>query len=295
MIPPGAISTIILPGATCSAARNARATSVCVNEADRRLMCRPQNADPSLFSAAAGRNRSILDTDSHDSVLFNPIDLTFNAKTPKSCAMAYQRGQVLLALWAARAGHLGLPTSSPLTWTPLSSVKALPKTFVRRAGNLLDRGVGITDDRRAGQHGIFQEYEIEDVVELGIGLSLLNAGVPQSETVKFILRFRKEIRDYIAAMPRSTVDSSFPHLLIVEPLAWNETLRLFDKQPELRSDKYLSFYAPEFVSNEGGWVALAKKKLGHRSSERIVIEIGDLVSFLNDELSKTESAPRGRR
>src|SRR5271166_5084502 len=38
MIPPGAISTIMRPGATCSAARKARATSVWVNEADRRLI-----------------------------------------------------------------------------------------------------------------------------------------------------------------------------------------------------------------------------------------------------------------
>lgn len=38
IVPSGAISTMRRPGATCSAARKARATSHCVNEAARRLM-----------------------------------------------------------------------------------------------------------------------------------------------------------------------------------------------------------------------------------------------------------------
>ena len=56
-----------------------------------------------------------------------------------------------------------------------------------RVRNFLDRGIGITTDRRAGQKGVFQEYEVEDAVKSGIGLSMQNAGMPQSEIVGFLL------------------------------------------------------------------------------------------------------------
>ena len=98
--------------------------------------------------------------------------------------MGYQRAQIILSLWAAFA---------PRSWAPGMPLKNVPKVFVRRVRNFLDRGVGITADRRAGQN-VFQEYDVEDAVELGIGLSLQNAGMPQSEIVRFLLVFQQEPR-----------------------------------------------------------------------------------------------------
>src|ERR1700683_250154 len=114
--------------------------------------------------------------------------------------MGYQRSQIISALWAAFAGPF-------FTAVPL---KAVPKKFVRRVGNLLDRGIGITPDRRAGQKGVFQEYEMADAAELGIGLSLLNVGLPQLEVISFLLACREQIREGISAVPLSSYGASFP-------------------------------------------------------------------------------------
>ena len=90
--------------------------------------------------------------------------------------MLYQRAQVISALWSA------FVVAGPFT-VAVVPLKRVPKTFVRRVGNLLDKGVGITPEKRSGKKGIFQEYSVDDAIELGIGLSMLNVGLPQSEVV----------------------------------------------------------------------------------------------------------------
>jgi hypothetical protein len=198
--------------------------------------------------------------------------------------MSYQRAQIIVSLWSAFA---------PRSWTPGMPLKSVPKVFVRRVRNFLDRGIGITSDRRAGQKGVFQEYELEDAVELGIGLSLQNAGMPQSEIVAFLRGFQEVIRTRIRLMPTSSVGANFPHFLIVTPHALNETVRPFGPQPKL-SFGSLPFFAPKFVATKAEWRSLADE-IGSPLPASIVVEIGDLVSHLHSALPRSAALQRGRQ
>jgi len=198
--------------------------------------------------------------------------------------MSYQRAQIIVSLWAAFA---------PRSWTAGMRLKNVPKVFARRVRNFLDRGVGITADRRAGQKGIFQEYEVEDAVELGIGLSLQNAGMPQSEIVAFLRGFRGVIRTHVRSMPTSSVRAIFPHFLIVTPHALNETIRLFGPQPKINFGDDLAFFEPKFVATKEEWRSLADE-IGQPSAASIVVEIGDLVSRLHSTLPDSVTLPRGK-
>jgi hypothetical protein len=200
--------------------------------------------------------------------------------------MSYQCAQVILSLWAA-FGPPSLPLGMPL--------KNVPKVFVRRVRNFLDRGVGITADRRAGQKGVFQEYEVEDAVELGIGLSLQDAGMPQSEIVSYLLRFQEVIRTQVRSMPTSIANTEFPHFLIVTPHGLGETIRQFGPQPDLNAwGEKLAFFKPKFVATEGEWQSFAGE-IGWPSAASIVIEIGGLVSSLHITLPQSAAMQRGRQ
>jgi hypothetical protein len=200
--------------------------------------------------------------------------------------MGYQRAQIILSLWAAFA---------PRSWAPGMPLKNVPKVFVRRVRNFLDRGVGITADRRAGQQGVFQEYDVEDAVELGIALSLQNAGMPQSEIVTFLLVFQQVIRAHIRTMPTSSVNAEFPQFLIVTPHAISETIRQFGPQPELNAwGGAVAFFEPKFVATKEEWKSLAEE-IGWPSAASIVVEIGDLVSSLHSTLPQSGALQRGRQ
>jgi hypothetical protein len=198
--------------------------------------------------------------------------------------MSYQRAQIIVSLWAAFA---------PRSWAPGMALKNVPKVFVRRVRNFLDRGVGITADRRAGQKGVFQEYEVEDAVELGIGLSLQNAGMPQSEIVAFLLSFQEVIRAHVRSMPASSVGAIFPHFLIVTPHALSETIRQFGPQPSLIFGS-LPFFEPKFVTRKEEWQSLYEE-IGWPSTASIVVEIGNLVSSLHSTLPRSATLQRGRQ
>jgi hypothetical protein len=198
--------------------------------------------------------------------------------------MSYQRAQIILSLWAVFA---------PRSWNPGMPLKNVPKVFARRVGNFLDRGVGITADRRAGQKGVFQEYEVEDAVELGIGLFLQNAGMPQSEVVAFLLGFQEVIRNHVRSMPTSSLGAMFPHFLIVTPHALSETIRQLGPQPKLNLGS-LPFFEPKFVATKEDWQMLADD-IGWPSAASIIIEIGDLVSSLHNTLPRSAALQRGRQ
>lgn len=197
--------------------------------------------------------------------------------------MSYQRAQIIPALWTAFAGHFRIPT------VPL---KLVPKKFVRRVGNFLDRGIGITPDRRAGQKGVFQEYELEDVVELGVSLSLQNIGLPQSDIVSFVLNFREAIRTQISSAPLSP-DRTFPRILVVQPRGLEETQRAHGPMPKFGFSG-IPFYEPVFINDARHWESFATE-IGNISNGRIVIDIGDLVTSINLGLASAESSNRGRQ
>jgi len=198
--------------------------------------------------------------------------------------MSYQRAQLILALWSAFTSH---------SFAPTISLKAVPKVFVRRVRNFLDRGVGITADRRAGQKGVFQDYEVEDAVELGIALSLQNAGMPQTEIVQFLSAYQDVIRTHLRAMPTSSVGAEFPHFLVVTPHALSETIRPFGPQPRVTRGE-LAFFDPKFVSTKEEWQALANA-IGWPAAASIIVEIGNLVSSLHDALPQLAPSQRGRK
>jgi hypothetical protein len=198
--------------------------------------------------------------------------------------MSYHRSQIILGLWSAFARK---------SWTRGMLLKNVPKVFVRRVCNFLDLGIGITADRRAGQKGVFQEYEIDDAVELGIGLSLQNAGMPQSEIVAFLRGSQEAIRTHIRSMPTSSVGARFPHFLIVTPHALSETIRQHGPQPRLNLGR-LPFFEPRFVATKKDWLSLAED-LGSPSAASIVVEIGDLISSLEDALPRSAAVQRGRQ
>ncbi len=177
-------------------------------------------------------------------------------------------------------------------------LRLVPKPFTRRIRHFLDKGVGIEPNRRAGQKGIFQEYEIYDAVELGIALSIQNVGLPQLETTQYVLRFRDELRSHVKLMPTTNLpDSSgvspFPDFLIVKPLALNETVRQFGEYPALRVGD-ISFFPPEFIATKEQWHKLAFHEIGP-GSERVVIDLGSLVSSLNSTLPEIPRSKRGRQ
>ncbi len=196
--------------------------------------------------------------------------------------MRYQRSQVIPALWKALAG--------PFTVAAVP-MKSIPKPFVRRVGNLLDKGVGVAPENRAGRKGVFQEYSVEDVLELGIGLSMLNVGLPQADVIGYLLNFREEIRNQAGIVPPETW-GRFPNFLVVRPRALNEISRQHRALPE-RSGQ-VSFFKPEFVSDEKGWGLLAKG-IGLQTGELILIEIGDLVVKIRGALAETRAGNRGRQ
>ena len=191
----------------------------------------------------------------------------------------YQRAQLISALWSAFA------ISGPFT-VAVVPLKRVPKKFVRRVGNLLDKGVGITPEKRSGQKGIFQEYGIDDAIELGIGLSMLNVGLPQSETVTYLTRFREELRRQIAAL----YGAPSPYFLVVRPKALRDTARLYVPLPERVSDR-MDFWEPSFVGDQD---ALAKEMEGP-TAELILIEIGRLARRLQQALPETRTSNRGRQ
>lgn len=70
---------------------------------------------------------------------FNPhLRLTKLCESPWIAAMRYQRSQVIPALWTVFAGPFAAIHTVPM--------KSIPKPFVRRVANLLDKGIGVTPE-----------------------------------------------------------------------------------------------------------------------------------------------------
>ena len=93
-----------------------------------------------------------------------------------------------------------------------------------RVRNFLDRGIGITTDRRAGQKGVFQEYEVEDAVEFGNRSVHAKRWYAPIRNCGFPLGSQEAIRIHVRSMPTSSVGGIFPHFLIVTPHALSETI-----------------------------------------------------------------------
>lgn len=120
---------------------------------------------------------------------------------------------------------------------------------------------------------------------------MLNAGLPQADVVGYLLMFREEMRRRIAVVP-SEAAARFPHFLVVRPRALNEISRQHRSLPQRPNQ--ISFFEPEFVSDEKAWARLAEE-IGRLTNELTLIEIGDLVAKIYDALERTQTLSRGRQ
>ena len=69
----------------------------------------------------------------------------------------------------------------------------IPSAFVKRVTPLIELGVGVRPEDRAGQHGLDHDYDELGAFELYLGLKLLDHGVPRAEAADFVLVYRDKI------------------------------------------------------------------------------------------------------
>ena len=103
---------------------------------------------------------------------------------------------------------------------------------------------------------------------------------------RFLSVFRDEIRKEITSIPISPIGSE-PHFLVIRPHGLTESSRTFPLMPTSIFGERLEFFRPVFVKGLREFASLAESISGF-TRERIVIEIGDLVSMLNQTLEGPE-------
>lgn len=186
--------------------------------------------------------------------------------------MAWRRGQVIWSLWNLYAGER---KGSP--W----SLREVPTPFSRRVIRLIEFGVGIRPEAKAGQRGIDQEYDLEGVVELAIGLDLMDFSWPQTEVADYLIHERQTIR--------AAIKSKSDRLLLwIKP----RPLR-YRAYNELMESKLL-FAEPIFTSNveRDGRIL---RDLDALNRGYLVLELGGTVKALDHFLSVAPEMRRGRR
>ena len=191
----------------------------------------------------------------------------------------YKRGQAVLALWHAFAGPF------------LVANAVVPSTFVRRVGKFIELGVG--SDERPGA-GTDIGFDLAAVFEIGIALNLQDIGLNQLEVARFIMTYRRQVREALAAIDL-TPDQGPPVIMLIRARAATEPVRFTETLPKgFSSGKQITWYEPEFVE---GIRSLGKQleKLGNRDCKRLVIEIRDLALSLARYLPQMQAKKRGRQ
>jgi len=191
----------------------------------------------------------------------------------------YKRGQAVGALWHTFAGPFRV--INPV----------VPSPFVRRVGKFVELGVG--SDKRPGA-GTDIGFDLAAVFEIGIALNLQDMGLNQLEVARFVMMYRRHLREALAAIDQ-TPGQGQPVLMVLRPRAATEPVRFAENLPMGSfSEKQMIWYAPEFVE---GIESLGKQfeKLRHRDCKRLVIEIRDLALSLNHHLPLMPAKKRGRQ
>jgi hypothetical protein len=188
----------------------------------------------------------------------------------------YKRGQAVLALWYAFAGPFDV--ANPVA----------PSTFARRVSKFIELGVGTGECPGTGTD---IGFDLAAVFEIGIALDLQDIGLNQLEVARFVVLYRQQLREELAAID-STPGQGPPVLMLVraraatEPVRFTETLSFSGKQTV--------WYEPKFVKEIEG---LGKQlgQLGGRDRKRLVIEISDLALSLAHYLPRMPAKKRGRQ
>ena len=142
--------------------------------------------------------------------------------------------------------------------------------FVRRANNLLERGVGIEEADRAGQRGVDNDYSLTDAVKLGLGLDLMTLAWPQSEIAEFLAKNKRLLRNRIEGI--DTKANGMTLLWVVPAQKFSPVLTAYEQ-----AKPSLFYHVPQVTTNE----AEEQRQLGLFSvaaRNRVVIDIGAIKS-----------------
>jgi hypothetical protein len=186
----------------------------------------------------------------------------------------YKRGQAVLALWQTFAGP-----------NPVA-----PSTFARRVSKFIELGVGTGERPGAGTD---IGFDLPAVFEIGIALDLQDTGLNQLEVARFVMIYRRQLREALAAIDL-TSSQGLPVLMLLRARAATEPVRFTENLPMGFSQKQMSWYEPEFVEGIEG-LGERLEKLGGRDRKRLVIEIGDLALSLAHYLPQMPAKKRGRQ
>ena len=190
----------------------------------------------------------------------------------------YKRGQAVLALWYAFAGPFRV--ANPVA----------PSTFARRVSKFIELGVGTGERPGAGTD---IGFDLPAVFEIGIALDLQDIGLNQLEVARFVMIYRRQLREALAAIDLTSSQGP-PVLMLLRARAATEPVRFTENLPMGFSQKQMSWYEPEFVEGIEG-LGERLEKLGGRDRKRLVIEIGDLALSLAHYLPQMPAKKRGRQ
>jgi hypothetical protein len=191
----------------------------------------------------------------------------------------YKRGQAVLALWYAFAGpfHVANPVA--------------PSAFARRVSKFIELGVGTGECPGTGTD---IGFDLAAVFEIGIALDLQDIGLNQLEVARFVMHYRRQLREALAAIDL-TPGQGPPVIMSIRARAATEPVRFTETLPKgFSSGKQITWYEPEFVK---GIESLGKQfeKLRERDRKRLVIEIRDLALSLARYLPQMQAKKRGRQ
>jgi hypothetical protein len=189
----------------------------------------------------------------------------------------YKRGQAVLALWYAFAGPFDV--ANPVA----------PSTFARRVSKFIELGVGTGECPGTGSD---IGFDLAAVFEIGIALDLQDIGLNQLEVARFVMIYRRQLREALEMGLRP--GQGPPVLMLLRARAATEPVRFTETLPMGFSQKQMSWYEPEFVEGIEG-LGERLEKLGGRDRKRLVIEIRNLALSLAHYLPQMPAKKRGRQ
>jgi hypothetical protein len=189
----------------------------------------------------------------------------------------YKRGQAVLALWYAFAGPFDV--ANPVA----------PSTFARRVSKFIELGVGTGECPGTGSD---IGFDLAAVFEIGIALDLQDIGLNQLEVARFVMIYRRQLREALEMGLRP--GQRPPVLMLLRARAATEPVRFTETLPMGFSQKQMSWYEPEFVEGIEG-LGERLEKLGGRDRKRLVIEIRNLALSLAHYLPQMPAKKRGRQ
>jgi hypothetical protein len=190
----------------------------------------------------------------------------------------YKRGQAVLALWQAFAGPFRV--ANPV----------VPSAFARRVGKFIELGVGSGERPGAGTD---IGFDLAAVFEIGIALDLQDIGLNQLEVARFVMSYRRQLREALAAIDLCPGQGP-PVIMLVRARAATEPVRFTETLPMPFSGSHTIWYEPEFLEGIEG-LGNRLEKLGQRDRKRLVIEIRDLALTLAHYLPQMPAKKRGRQ